>query len=244
MTVGVERNSEESWLPPWVIREHQARYQFASTFVLGKEVVDCACGSGESSYIFSKAGAERVIGIDADLETLNSAILTYRGTCLSFATGSGTDIPLNDASADVFICLESIEHVDADSTFVTEIARVLRPGGMLILSTPNRNVTNPGSSLDRAPWNKYHVREYDEQELDLLTCSEFEIVEKFGQNPVPAIFLGFSKLLSRIFGTLFAVRFNQLYKCRWFLIDGSKLHTVQKSKRQMEYFVWVLRRCG
>ena len=244
MTVGVERNSEESWLPPWVIKEHQARYQFASTFVLSKEVVDCACGSGESSYIFSKAGAQRVIGIDADLETLNNAILTYRGTCLSFATGSGTDIPLIDASADVFICLESIEHVDADSTFITEIARVLRPGGMLILSTPNRNITNPGSSLDSAPWNKYHVREYDEQELDLLTCSEFEIVEKFGQNPVPAIFLRFSKLLSRIFGTLFAVRFNQLYKCRWFFIDGSKLHTVQKTKRQMEYFVWVLRRYG
>jgi len=241
-SIAAERCSGESWLPPWTVKEHQARYRFAAGYVTGKVVVDCACGSGESSLIFSKAGAQNVFGIDVDAQAVERAQSKYANPGLEFVLGNGREIPLGHSFADVFVCLETIEHVNEDEAFISEAWRVLRPGGLLVCSTPNREVTNPGAALHDAPWNHFHVREYNDMEFERLLCSRFEIIERHGQNPVnPSVFQS-SRIVSKIFGTQMAVKFNQVLKCRWFAYDAFRLHEVQKSPRLMEYFVWVLRK--
>lgn len=241
-SLAAERCSSDSWLPPWTIKEHQARYRFAAAHVDGKFVVDCACGSGESSWIFAESGAIRVVGIDINAEALERARFKYIKNSLEFCLGNGKEIPLEDCVADLFVCLETIEHVKEDADFLGEVWRVLRPDGMLICSTPNRNITNPGATLEDAPWNHFHVREYNEVEFEKLIGSRFEIIDRYGQNPVHPLIVKYNGFIARYFGRKIAVKFNQLLKCRWFLMNAEKLHEVQKSPSDMEYFVWVLKK--
>ena len=241
-SIAAERCAEGAWLPPWTVKEHQARYKFAAGYVGGKFVVDCACGSGESSSIFAESGAVRVVGIDVDAQTVERARLKYRSNGLEFYLGNGKEIPLGDSVADVFVSLETIEHVKEDAGFLEEAWRVLRPGGLLICSTPNREITNPGTALEDAPWNHFHVREYNEADFERLLQRRFAIVDRYGQNPVNRVVSQVARIIAKIFGTKIAVKFNQALKCRWFLYDTANLHEVQKSSLEMEYFVWVLKK--
>ena len=91
-----------------------------------------------------------------------------------------TDIP--DASFDLIASFETIEHVPDDRAYVDETARVLRPGGMLLVSTPDRRLGSIGPRLRKVPSNPFHIREYSRRELIDLLSRRFEIVEEFGQN--------------------------------------------------------------
>lgn len=81
-------------------------------------------------------------------------------------------LPFDDAAFDWVITFQVIEHIDRDGDFVREAARVLRPGGRLIVTTPNAPM-----SLTRNPW---HVREYRAGELRQLLEGPFASVEMWG----------------------------------------------------------------
>lgn len=81
-------------------------------------------------------------------------------------------LPFADASFDAVVSFQVIEHVRRDEELMREIARVLRPGGKLIISTPNKKM-----SLTRNPW---HVREYTAEEFARLLGREFSSVERLG----------------------------------------------------------------
>jgi len=160
------------FLPNWVQFEHAARWRFAS-------------GVGEGTYLFADSGARRVYAFDLS----ESAVETTRIRCANFPTvqvsqTSGVSLPLPNSSIDVFISLETIEHVEEDEEYLQEITRVLKAeGGIFICSTPNRDITMPGKSLRDRPWNPFHVREYDKTEfLTLLYCG-FNNIKLYGQNP-------------------------------------------------------------
>lgn len=81
-------------------------------------------------------------------------------------------IPFDDASFDCVVSFQCIEHIKDDKSFVREVRRVLRPGGMFFVSTPNILM-----SLTRNPW---HVREYTAKELRELLERDFSSVESLG----------------------------------------------------------------
>jgi len=239
--IASERNSDTSYLPPWARYEHQMRYQFAKQYVSGKDVVDCACGSGESSAIFASAGAKSVIGIDLDERAISEASLKYVGENLSFRKNNGIDIPVPDVSCDVVVSLETIEHVANDAHFVEEIHRVLRSGGLLICSTPNRVITNPRTSIIDKPWNQFHVREYSFIEFENLFGRMFFSVLNRGQNPSLKMRIIAINFFAKIFGTKLAIRLLQIWKSRWFIFRESRLHKVQTGDmNSFEFFVLVL----
>ena len=94
---------------------------------------------------------------------------TYRGENLRFVQGSALDLPLGDASVDAVVSFETLEHVREHTRFMAEVKRVLRPGGKLIVSTPERAVY----SARGEPVNTYHLHELTVAEFDSLLRANF-----------------------------------------------------------------------
>jgi ubiquinone/menaquinone biosynthesis C-methylase UbiE len=181
MDVEKERLSGNFLMPNWVATEHHARFRFVSGIQIGKVVVDCACGNGEGTDVFS-VGSVSTRGFDVSEEAIAEAKQKCKNPVASFTLASGTKLPLHENFAEVYISLETIEHIDEDEAFLEEVSRVLKPGGAFICSTPNRNVTNPGKAINDKPANVFHVREYSEQEFIALLKKYFSKVELYGQN--------------------------------------------------------------
>lgn len=154
-----------------IVYEHVHRYAFALRHAAGRRVLDVACGEGYGSAIL--AGAARdVVGVDVDGPTVAHARERYAAhRNLSFVEGSAAALPLPDASVDLVVSFETIEHLDAadQPLMLAEIARVLVPDGLLVLSAPNR----PEYSESRGYVNPYHRREHDRADLERLLDAGF-----------------------------------------------------------------------
>jgi SAM-dependent methyltransferase len=237
--VAVERNSKQEWLPPWTRLEHEARYEFASRFVSGKHVVDCACGAGIGSTLFA-ATASEVLAIDSSPDAVAEAMEANSHANLQITMGDATKIDVPDDSVDVFISLETIEHIERDSALVDEAFRVLKPGGIFICSTPNREMTNPGTSLKDKPWNPFHVREYNLEEFRACLEHRFKIEGVYGQNPQSKSRVALAMRLASMIGTGLVVKINKLLKCRWFVWPTPEHHAVRPVAIDRDYEFYVL----
>lgn len=153
---------------------HLARYRFAARHVAGQAVLDIACGTGYGSRHLAEEGqAANVTGVDICPEAIRYARSKHGLANIGYLLGSVTSIPLPDASVDVVVSFETIEHVDEDEQSVAEFARVLRPGGRLICSTPN------GWPLEIAP---HHKKVFDRDSFLRLLQPRFAEIELFNQN--------------------------------------------------------------
>jgi SAM-dependent methyltransferase len=157
--------------------EHWHRYHFASALVSGKEVLDVACGAGYGSALLAHK-CQRVTGVDISADAIEHAKVRYAALAsLEFRQGDCAALPFPDASFDAVVSFETIEHIEAQERFLDEMGRVLRPEGLLILSSPNR----PEYSERRGFANPYHVRELDRAELASLLEPRFPHARWFGQ---------------------------------------------------------------
>ena len=155
MKIEKERLADKKSVAPWVLFEHESRFNFAAQFVKNKVVVDCACGSGIGAKSFADAEANLVFAFDIDRESIAKATLKFNKPNLSFQQAIAYSLPLDDDTADIFISFETIEHLNHDTVFLSEVTRVLKPNGFFICSTPNRTITNPRTTLNDNPWNSY-----------------------------------------------------------------------------------------
>lgn len=238
-----ERFTTSSWVPPWVRHQHLARYQWAESLVKDKIVVDAACGVGYGSIMLARAGAFSVQGFDIAQEAVDTATNSAPPTNVSFQLGDVTQLPVPDAAVDVFVCFETIEHVPDDRAVVREAARILRPGGLFLCSSPNRVLTNPGKSLADRPFNEHHVREYSREELASLLVQEFSHIEWYGQTVYSHKYAGCLNSLARSSRTL-AARLHQLRKLAYAPLDRFERHmvTVAPWSGEPEFLVAVCRR--
>jgi len=238
----VRERATRTGLPVWVRNEHLARYQFAAGYVAGAIVVDCASGDGTGSRLFARTAAS-VQAFDVSVEAVETAARDYPVANLTFAVGDATGLRIPDRSVDVYISLETIEHVPNDRACVREAARILKPGGVYICSTPDRTVCNPGTAIDDAPFNRFHIREYSRPEFVELLGAHFPHVEMFGQNPRSHARTRTVGRLGRILPFRGAVKLNQLLKLRRFATDRLEHHAVLPADpaRSWEYLVAVCR---
>jgi len=156
--------------------EHTARYVFALPYVKGKTVLDIACGTGYG-LSFLKSEAQSVIGVDVDFQAIREAKKEC-GERSSVLLGDGTKLPLADESFDVVTSFETLEHLHQRSLFLSELNRSLKRDGILILSTPNANYTNP---VNGKPMNPFHIFEYNPEELKAELENHFVVQKIFGQ---------------------------------------------------------------
>jgi SAM-dependent methyltransferase/glycosyltransferase involved in cell wall biosynthesis len=164
-------------LPGEIKYEHLHRYVLARELVRGKEVLDIACGEGYGAALLS-ATARTVVGVDIDEAVIEHARRKYAPhRNLAFRTGSCDSIPLPDGSVDVVTSFETIEHHDRHREMMREVRRVLRPEGLLVISSPNR----PVYSELYGSLNPFHVKELDYQEFTDLLKEHFRHVTVYGQ---------------------------------------------------------------
>jgi GT2 family glycosyltransferase/2-polyprenyl-3-methyl-5-hydroxy-6-metoxy-1,4-benzoquinol methylase/glycosyltransferase involved in cell wall biosynthesis len=156
--------------------EHYHRYATVSDIVTKKDVLDIACGEGYGSSFMADM-ARSVIGMDISNETIEHASAAYKKQNLKFRQGSAINLDFTDASFDVVVSFETIEHLAEQAQMLAEIRRVLRPDGVLIISSPNR----PIYSEESGEHNEFHVKELDFNEFDELLKEQFPTVQYFGQ---------------------------------------------------------------
>ena len=179
----------EGVTPDRIWSDHVARYEFANRYVKDKTVLDMACGTGYGSSILREKAASRVFGVDISPEAIELAREKYRGDHLHFMIGDLSRIPFSANSFDAIVCFETIEHTDNHKEALAELARVLRPRGLLIISSPNRRLTSPGKSLANSPDNPFHTIEYSANEFKDLLSQYFEIIDIYGQRNINRLFL-------------------------------------------------------
>lgn len=157
--------------------EHWHRYHFVAPLVAGKRVLDVACGEGYGSALLARHAAHTT-GADISGAAIAHARNAYGGIAnLFFVAAPCTKVPLPDASVDVVISFETIEHIREQEAFVDEVARLLAPDGVLILSCPNKR-----EYTDRRGYtNEFHVKELYREELAALLARRFPETAWFGQ---------------------------------------------------------------
>jgi O-antigen biosynthesis protein len=175
----------ERFLPwikdPAIAYEHVHRYAYAARFVREKRVLDLASGEGYGSRMLA-AHAALVIGIDIDEHAVRHAQAKYGCGNLQFIAAAITDVPIRENhSFDTVVCFEAIEHVDGHDDLLREVKRLLRPDGLLILSTPNKEVYHEQAEEN----NPYHVKELSPEELHQLLGRHFRHVQYLGQRIHP-----------------------------------------------------------
>jgi SAM-dependent methyltransferase len=163
-------------------RRHEAAYLFALPHVRGQSVLEVGCGEGYGTALLSSA-ADPVLGLDYDRRTVAHAAARYRDA--AFALGNLAALPVVSAGVAVVATLQVIEHVWDQPQFVGECRRVLRPGGLLLVTTPNRLTFSPGLDV---PLNPFHTREFTATELiELITGCGFVIESVAGVHSGPRL---------------------------------------------------------
>ena len=162
---------------PGIVALHLKRYEFALPYCRDADVLDAGCGVGYGAAHLARV-ARRVVGVDVFEDAIAYARRRYADAGVEFVVADVRELPFPDATFDTVCSFEIVEHVSDAECFVAELARVLRPDGTLVLSTPRAD--DPAARPD----NPVHKREFDADELRSLLSERFAGVELFGQRRI------------------------------------------------------------
>ncbi len=156
-------------------RRHEVVYRRLAGRCAGRDVLEAGCGEGYGADLIADE-ARHVIGLDYDESAV--AHVRARYPRVEMRHGNLARLPLPDGAVDVVVNFQVIEHLWDQGQFVVECCRVLRPGGVLLVSTPNRITFSPGRDT---PINPFHTRELNAAELtELLMAAGFSVESMLG----------------------------------------------------------------
>jgi SAM-dependent methyltransferase len=159
---------------PGILALHLKRYEFARGWCESADVLDAACGVGYGSAYLAEP-ARKVVGVDRSAEALDYARDEYARPNVQFVEGDLLALPFPDGAFDVVCAFEAIEHLDDQRAFLSEAARVLKPDGTLLVSTPRVDRTNS------EPENPFHRIELSRADFEGLLREQFGEVDLYGQ---------------------------------------------------------------
>jgi SAM-dependent methyltransferase len=162
---------------------HIQRYQFALDQInrsdTGK-ILDAACGAGFGSHFLAENTKHKVVGIDNDSAALNIANRQFKSETVEFIKDDCNTMECvrKFAPFEYVVSFETLEHLPEPDCFLKNVFNLLKPGGTLVLSTPNKSVTSPGGKINWA----FHEKEYTAAELtEALVTAGFTDIQFYGQ---------------------------------------------------------------
>jgi 2-polyprenyl-3-methyl-5-hydroxy-6-metoxy-1,4-benzoquinol methylase len=170
-----ERTAPGIWHENYWFARHEAAYRWITANWLPSlpttgRILDAGCGEGYGAELLRRAGANSVFGLDYEGTTLRHVAKSYPQ--IKLLQGNLVQQGLAADTFDLVVSLQTIEHLWDQPAFVAECARVVRPAGTVVLSTPNRLTFPPG--------NWYHTRELTGQELLDLVTPELTVLTTAG----------------------------------------------------------------
>lgn len=155
---------------------HWHRYQAVALALAGWNVLDVGAGEGYGAQVLARS-AQSVTAVDSDPQAVAQAEGRYREGNLKFFTASALTLPFGDGTFDAVVAFELLEHLPREQhqAALAEWKRVLKPAGVLVLSTPDRN------RMREFPDNPYHLGEVTEAELGALLAQHFATVHLYYQ---------------------------------------------------------------
>ena len=131
---------------PIMAYEHIHRYAACAEIVKGRRVLDAASGEGYGAALLART-AKHVVGIDVDVDVVRIAEQRYGRKGLEFMSADLFELPFESGSFEVVTCFEAIEHVSTPGVALDEIARIVAPDGVVIISTPDKAVYSDAARL-------------------------------------------------------------------------------------------------
>jgi SAM-dependent methyltransferase len=196
------RSTPEQYL---IFLFHSLSYRFAERYTEGRDVLDYGCGSGYGCAHIA-AGARRTVGVDVSRKAIEAARRDYGGDAprLEFMTiEAGQALPFPAASFDTVLSFQVIEHVRDADRYLSEARRVLRPGGHLVLATPDRATRLLPA---QRPWNRWHVTEYSARALRRALSPHFDRVALLGMGGSPEVL---------------AIELDRTRRARWLMLPAT-----------------------
>ncbi|MBN2483465.1 MAG: class I SAM-dependent methyltransferase [Candidatus Omnitrophica bacterium] len=166
-----------------------ARYQIVLQYIKRYpykrklKILDVGCGDGALTGLINRQG-HPVWGIDVDKEGIRLAKEQFgiHGLEGVFSAIEGSEYPFGDGEFDIVICADVIEHVKEPGAVLTEIRRVLSPGGWAIITTP--------IAVSDMPLGAYHVQEWTPQTFEKFCLGVFDkIIDKKKTHPLLLYYL-------------------------------------------------------
>jgi 2-polyprenyl-3-methyl-5-hydroxy-6-metoxy-1,4-benzoquinol methylase len=156
---------------------HTADYETAALLARGKTVLDLGCNAGHGTHILGRA-CERITGVDVSPAAIAAAESRHASDNVHFRLVDGMSLPFAAQSFDLITSFQVIEHLADYDIYLNEISRVLKPSGLLLITTPNAAIR---VHAGQKPWNPFHVREFRASELGDLLKARFDCVQVLGQ---------------------------------------------------------------
>lgn len=167
-------------VPREMAYEHWHRYAFAMELARGRHVLDAASGEGYGAVLLARTAAS-VLGIDLAPEAVAHAQARYGGPRLRFEQGDVLRLDgIADASLDLVVSFETLEHLADHDALLAAFARVLKPEGLLVISTPDKHTYTDLAGHQ----NPHHVRELYREEFEALLSRHFARHRLYGQRVV------------------------------------------------------------
>lgn len=169
--------SGERILPEEIFRvtyqQSLVAYEFAAKHASGKSVLDVASGEGYGTSVLGKTVA-RAVGLDLHAGAVEEAQKNYGNANVCFVQGDLLSAPeiLKGEQFDVVCCFQTIEHVEDHDAFLKSLSAVTKPGGVILVSTPNTHVF--------PSFNPYHVHELGYAEIQNLFKRNFQQFKIYG----------------------------------------------------------------
>lgn len=157
--------------------EHVHRYAFAAQLCDGRRVLDAACGEGYGSALLASRAAS-VQGVDLSAEAIEHARRRYGDRAnLAFARADVTRLTdILEEPYDLIVSFETLEHVEGQEAMLDGFRSLLAPGGILLVSTPDKRVYSDLTGQV----NEFHVRELYRAEFADMVARRFPAVRMLG----------------------------------------------------------------
>jgi SAM-dependent methyltransferase len=217
---------------PRIEADHLERYKFACGFVKGKSVLDIACGVGYAGPMFIQSGAISYNGVDINEKLVSYANDNYASELITYSVGDICTFKI-EKQFDLISCFETIEHVKNYETAIRNLHSLLKPGGLLLISSPNRIVTSPNAlTLNDKPSNEFHTQEFIPEELLSILVKNGFVADSsslYGQRQREKVYRNryYRKIIYTIFGNPDIKKSPELTKVvdkipRYFVIVATK----------------------